>query len=298
MACSFPLTAFQCEDGSVVFTERKGHPSVRSLLLPCGRCARCRLERSRQWAVRCMHEAKLYDDNCFITLTYDDSHLPVDRSLRYVDFQKFMKRLRRRFFSRTIRFYMCGEYGDQTERPHYHAVLFNVDFADKLYFKKTADFTLYTSKILSDLWFHGSHLIGSVTFESAAYVARYCMASVTGPEASGYYGYYDAETGEVLQRVPEFGHMSLRPGIGKPWLDRFLSDVYPGGEVVVNGRKAKAPRYYDKCFRVVDDTDALARIEYRNYLRGRDQFLDNTPERLAVKEQVAIARLAQMVKTL
>ena len=149
MPCFHPLTAYQSSDGSISFVERKGGDIVRSLSLPCGQCVGCRLERSRQWAMRCMHEASLYSRNCFITLTYNNEHLPSDNSLQYPDFQKFMKRLRKRFngVDRSanpdsndqfpIRFYMCGEYGETFGRPHYHACLFNFDFPDKTLYRRS-----------------------------------------------------------------------------------------------------------------------------------------------------------------
>lgn len=297
MACSRPIPAFQLEDGSIVFCERSGHAALRSLFLPCGQCALCRLERSRQWAVRCMHESKLYDENCFVTLTYDDRHLPIDRGLHYPDFQRFMKRLRKHFSPRVIRFYMCGEYGEEFGRPHYHACLFNLGFRDQLYFKRVGDNILYTSGVLESLWPLGSSLIGAVTFESAAYVARYCMAKVTGTAAAGHYAVVDADTGECRSRAPEFGRMSLRPGIGAPWLKRFMSDVYPKGEVVVNGHLAKPPRYYDKIFKA-QFPDDVAGLEYDRYCAAVACFEDNTDARLAVKEQVALAGLSQKVRVL
>ena len=137
MACFKPLKAYQCFDKSIVFTEARKHDIVRSLELPCGQCVGCRLERSRQWAIRCMHEASLYKDNCYITLTYDEEHLPEDYSLHYDDFQRFMKRVRKRYTGKKIRFYMAGEYGENFGRPHFHACIFNLDFEDKYLWQKT-----------------------------------------------------------------------------------------------------------------------------------------------------------------
>lgn len=302
MACRFPLAAFQLANGEVVFRERQGQNPVRSLFLPCGRCAMCRLERSRQWAVRCMHEARMHDASMFITLTYDDAHLPVDRSLKYSDYVAFMKRLRKYAsriaksdvsVSKNVRFYMVGEYGGLTGRPHFHALIFGLDFADKLYFKRSGKSSVYTSATLRKLWPLGNHWIGAVTFESAAYCARYCMDKVTGDIADAHYRFVDQETGEIFQRVPEFNRMSLKPGIGATFLERFWSDVYPRGEVVVNGRKAKAPRYYDKMFRRASDGDAVARLEFERYERAmRVDARESSDERLAVREQVMLARLA------
>lgn len=295
MPCFYPQAAYRTESGSVVFAERRSlGGSVATLTLPCGQCVGCRLERSRQWATRCMHEASLYDQNCFITLTYDDVHVPQDLSLRYSDFQSFMKRLRSRFFSSKIRFYMCGEYGEGLSRPHYHALLFNCGFPDQLYFKRVGEFKLYTSGVLRELWPLGHHLIGSATFESAAYCARYCVTKVTGKDAERHYQVVDPETGEIINRVPEFNKMSLRPGIGEPWFRRFWRDVYPRGEVVVRGKYATPPRYYDNLYKRIDSTDEFAAVELKRYQRAARLFSDNTAERLAVKEQVAIARLSSM----
>ena len=128
MPCFHPIDAFQRSDGQVVFVERGD--IARPLVLPCGRCIGCRLEYSRQWAVRMMHEAQMHELSCFLTLTYDDAHLPVDESLHYADFQGFIRKLRRVHAPRRFSFYMCGEYGEQFKRPHYHACLFGLYFTD------------------------------------------------------------------------------------------------------------------------------------------------------------------------
>jgi hypothetical protein len=124
-----------------------------------------------------------------------------------------MKRLR---FSRShaIRFYACGEYGETTRRPHYHAILFNCGFPDALvHSKNNRGELLYTSADLGALWDNGQHLIGDVTFASAAYVARYCVKKVSGEKADEHYSVFDAD-GVIHERLPEFALMSRRPGIG------------------------------------------------------------------------------------
>lgn len=270
---------------------------MRSLQLACGQCVGCRLERSRQWAVRCMHEAQLSKANCFATLTYRPECVPPGGSLRYRDFQLFMKRLRKAAGKR-VRFYMCGEYGEQFARPHFHACLFGYDFPDKLYWGKSpGGAALYRSALLERLWPHGFSSVGAVTFESAAYVARYVMKKITGQMAEDHYRVVDEETGEVFARVPEFNRMSLRPGIGADWLDRFRSDVFPHGAVVVNGRECRPPRYYDKKFR---EFDALAAedMDFGRHLEARAAFEDNTDARLKVKEQVARARLERLKRSI
>ena len=286
MPCYHPLKAYKLFSGEVVFIERGD--VVASLSLPCGRCVGCRLERSRQWAVRCIHEAQMHPVNSFVTLTYDDEHLPLGGSLDYRDFQLFAKRLRKRLGK--FRYYMCGEYGEQTSRPHYHACLFGLDFPDKKPIRsRDGRPYLFDSRILSDLWGLGLCSIGAVTFESAAYIARYVMKKQTGEAAKLHYRRVDSE-GEVFYLTPEFAHMSLKPGIGDTWFSRFSSDVYPSDQVISNGRPAKPPRRYDilldrKDFSLLED------IKYRRLVNGISRRADSTDERLAVREQVATARL-------
>lgn len=267
---------------------------VRSLLLPCGQCWGCKLERSRQAAVRCMHEAQMHEVNSYVTLTYSDECLPADHSLVYRDFQLFMKRLRDRLGYRVVRFYMCGEYGERTGRPHYHALLFGVHFADRVYHKKIGKHKVYVSHSLDDVWSKGYGLVGGVSFESAAYVARYVLKKITGPLAKQHYSYVHPETGEIIQRVPEFVRMSnggrtKSGGIGAGWFARFKDDVYPEGKVVVNGRKVFAPRYYDKLFAELDP-EAFAQLALEREMAGRARVGETSYARLRVREDVAIAR--------
>jgi hypothetical protein len=307
MPCYSPLNAFQCQDGTVVFRELAGS---RALTLPCGQCVGCRLERSRQWAIRCSHEASLWERNSFITLTYNDENLPPDRGLHYEHFQKFMKRLR---FSHKghrpaadgtfpIRFYMCGEYGENFGRPHFHACIFNFDFEDKKQFLKTDSGSLvYRSAILEELWPFGYSSIGEVNFQSSAYVARYIMKKITGDAAKRHY--FNRETGEIIS--PEFNKMSLKPGIGAGWLERHKDDVYkfnPDGStahdgVVMKGRVVKPPRYYDKKFKFSYPTEWDS-IEFSRFENSQKFLDDNTPDRLRVKEQVTLAKLSRLKRKL
>lgn len=192
---------------------------------------------------------------------------------------------------------MCGEYGETTNRPHYHALLFGFDFLDKVYHSKSNGMVLYSSKSLDSLWGLGHCLIGAVTFESAAYVARYCVKKVTGKAADAHYSSLDLETGEIVSRVPEFAHMSLKPGIGRPWLDKFQADIYPHDYVIIRGVKVKPPKYYDKIFDT-RDPDALDYIKAQRELDASFHMLDNTWPRLAVKETVHKARSSTLVRNL
>lgn len=286
MACYYPIPAYRMFDGSVSFKKRGD--IVSDLQLPCGQCIGCRLERSRQWAVRCMHEASLHEQNCFITLTYDDEFLPVDGGLRVRDFQLFMKRLRKHFFSQRVRFFHCGEYGDLNRRPHYHAILFGVDFDDKIAANDCLS-PLYISPVLRQLWPYGMSTVGAVSFESAAYVARYSLKKITGPNAELHYQRVIPETGEIVQISPEYVTMSRRPGIGRGWIDKFHSDVYPSDEVIINGHSSRPPRFYDN-FLDVHNGLLLDDIKFKREQNAALFSADSEPDRLAVRAEVVRAK--------
>lgn len=300
MPCYHPLQAYQAVDGTVIFTQLRRYDIVRSLQLPCGQCVGCRLERSRQWAMRCLHEASLYERNAFITLTYDQLHLPAGGGLVYSDFQNFMKRLRKCISPSLVRFYMCGEYGENFGRPHFHACLFGYDFPDKLHWKKTpSGCSIYRSSLLESLWPGGFSSIGDVTFESAAYVARYIMKKITGhlAEVSGCYEVVDPDTGEIHHRRPEFNKMSLKPGIGARWLEKWSTDVYPHDYVIINGKKVKPPKYYDKKYAQEHQLE-FEDISFNRESAARLNFLDNSDARLLVKEIVTTSRLNSIPRKL
>ena len=238
MGCNFPVPTYR-KDGS---------PSYR----PCGNCIGCRLEYSRQWAVRCYHEAFIFKENCFITLTYNEENLPKDGSLKKKELSNYIKRLRRKIEPKQIRFFGCGEYGTKgTNRPHYHLCLFGYDFPDKEIIRSRSfnmrngktrggkTHNLYSSKMLQTSWKKGFTTLGDLTFESAAYVARYVTKKITGPlEADHYKG-----------KQPEFALMSRMPGIGKYFFEKYMSDIYPKGFITVKGVKQKAPSYYDNLYK-------------------------------------------------
>lgn len=262
--------------------------------VPCGRCIGCRLERSRQWAVRIMHEAQMHESNSFLTLTYDNEHVPKDYSLDRRAFPLFMKRLRKKFKARSLRYFHCGEYGDENARPHYHAALFGSDFAfDRVPAGRAkSGEILYASETLASAWQMGQAWIGELTFESAAYVARYVTKKVTGDAAKEHYERVDARTGEIYQVEPEYATMSLGgrggKGIGYSWFQKYWDEVYPFDEVISRGHEAKPPRRYDEYLREVDPE--MADAVRRERIRERDRE-NSTPERLAVREVCAKARL-------
>lgn len=266
--------------------------------LPCGRCVGCRLERSRQWAVRCVHEAQLHQDNSFITLTYSDVNLPYGGTLVKKHFQDFAKRVRKQYADRKISYFHCGEYGDRSRRPHYHALLFGLDWSDKAAYKRSADGSqLYTSALLQRLWPAGFCTTGAVTFESAAYCARYVMKKMTGSLAEAYYQVVVPETGEVVQLQPEYITMSLKPAVGKGWFDEYRDDVYPDDFVVMRGREMKPPKYYDRLLEL-EDPSGLDEIKQARALCAVASKANSTPERLAVREKVKLARTRMLKREL
>ncbi|WNK13943.1 MAG: replication initiator protein [Microvirus sp.] len=252
----------------------------------CGQCHGCRLERSRVWAARCVHEAQMHDDNSFITLTYKDA----PASLRYVDFQLFMKRLRKRVGP--VRFFMCGEYGEMNERPHFHAIIFGFGFRDR----SRLSGGVFRSGLLDGLWCHGFASVGDVSFESAAYVARYVMKKVNGDLADKHYEYVDSD-GVVQHRVPEFCHMSLKPGVGAKWLGKFMSDVYPDGKMVVRGVESMSARYYDKLFARADEV-GYERLKAEREFEGQERWKESEPDRLAAREAVSLARIRSLKRSI
>lgn len=239
----------------------------------------------------------MHESNIFVTLTYDNDHLPADRSLVYRDYQLFMKKLKKKFGGKQIRFYMAGEYGEQFGRPHYHACFFGFDLPDKVLWKMERENPLYTSEILTKVWGKGFTSIGGVTFQSAAYVARYIMKKVTGDLAADHYEWMDPETGEFHQRRPEFTNMSRRPGVGSGWFQKFQKDVFPDDFVVVNGKKVTPPRFYTNQYEVLYPEEVAA-IKRRRKKRAAKRSADNTPARLRVREKVLESRLTQLKRTL
>lgn len=296
MTCFGPLTAYYSKEfGSngkrlVTFDRNQSFSGV-PFKLPCGQCQGCRLEHSRQWAVRCVHESKMHKRNEFLTLTYDDKHLPKYGTLVKRDLQLFMKRLRRKHGA-GIRFYACGEYGERTNRPHYHLLLFGFSSSDRKFYKNspTGD-PLYVSRAMRDLWPMGNNTIGDVTFDSCAYVSRYVCDKKTGDMAEWWYDVVDADTGEIIRLTPEFSNMSRRPGIGTPWFDKFGPETYAHDSVIMNGREMRPPRYYDVRAEALDGVslDVIKRSRRRKALLYRE---NNTPARLRVREVIALRKAA------
>lgn len=286
MACYRPLTAYR-RDGQVVFSKKVG-PNRAGLLLPCGQCRGCRLDRSREWAIRCVHEAQLHDANCFLTLTYDEEHVPADGSLNKTHWQKFAKRLRKHVGP--FRFLHVGEYGGLYHRPHYHALLFGVDFAFDRELYAGGDTPLFVSSTVSKAWRFGFHTIGAVSMQSASYVAKYTLKKVTGKAKAAGRVFFDQAAELPYQVESEYATMSRggrgkgKGGIGSEWFKKFRSDVFPSDECVVDGKVFRPPRFYDS--KLDDAEKELVRAKRMKSLDPSSM----TDERLRVREKVAEAR--------
>lgn len=231
---------------SIISNPQKALSPDEPIKFPCGNCMYCRLEHSRNWAIRAVHEASLYPHNCFLTLTYSDSFLPRYGSLDYDRPVAFMKALRNKFGS-DIRSFGCAEYGEKLTRPHYHICLFNFDFLDKKLWSIQNENSLYISEDLQDLWPDGHSTIGDLTFESAAYVARYVTKKITGKRAENHYESMDQRTGEIATRLPERSIcVSRMPGLGRPWFEQNVDFIKNWDYVISCGKKVKIPKYYDR----------------------------------------------------
>ena len=312
MPCYRPLRGWRSAEPNVngkypiVFrTSERNCDILQAMDLPCGQCTGCRLERAREWAVRCTHEAKAHERNCFVTLTFNNDALKKrgHSSVLPRDLQLFMKRVRKRY-GRDKRFMACGEYGDAFGRPHYHALLFGIDFDDKKYWKTSkAKERIYRSATLEKLWSdpvtgssYGHSSVGALTYKSAAYVAGYVLKKQVGPlVTNGVYSMsvadLDYRTGRITARRSEFAQQSN--GVGLEWFWRYYRDWYREDCLVCDGQKQGIPSYYDRKFaeKFPEEMEAIAR---KRRLRAREHKEDNTSRRLKVRETVRDARVSSL----
>ena len=297
MPCFHPNTAWYLpQTRTVSFEDRFGKdiPGVRnSIQLACGQCTGCRSEYSRQWAMRIVLEQSLWLNNIFITLTYDNDHLPEHNTLIKKDFQDFMKRLRWNKQSteeNPVRFFHCGEYGDKFGRPHYHAILFNTNFSDRKQLQGHKGLT--TSETLSKLWGKGHSSIGDVTFQSAAYVAGYVQKKINGKQKDSHYAIIDTETGQYFgQRQQEYSTMSRNPGIAGNWLAQYKDDVYPSDNIHINGKEMQPPKSFDRLYEI-DHKDEMLTIKDKRMEEAEKYAHLRTPEALRQAEKTHKARMS------
>ncbi len=261
------------------------------------------------WAMRITHESCLYENNAWVTFTYRSEKecstkefrkgyfVPDDYSLNYHHFRDFIKRLRRHF-PQTIRYFHCGEYGEENLRPHYHACLFNVCFDDQIVEQQSEGITTYSSPTLSKLWRYGFCTIGELNFETAAYTAGYILKKITGEQANETYLRND-QNGEAIWVKPPYITMSLKPGIGEKFYGKYKRDFFPSDESPIPGMGIinKVPRYYQKILEkqnlvLLQDIKKTRSIYFAKH---REDF---TPERLMDKYKCARARQSEKQRTL
>lgn len=314
MSCTHPRQVYQHRfaKGKVLFQQKyASQPSLyKPLQIPCGQCIKCRLKHAHEWGMRCMFESTLHEQNSFITLTYNDENLPKNSNLERRDFQLFMKRLRKKFTGVTIRNFYCGEYGGKLGRPHFHAILFGLDFSDKVFHSKSkSGFPQYFSQVLSDTWGKGFCTIGDVVYRTCAYVAQYVLKKKTGEQSVTHYDYVDPVTFEVFKRTPEFSQPSLGKAIGKGWYELWKDDVFPSDTVIIDEKERKPPRLFLSLYelenpvaaQIIKDNRAQAALdaqskELKSYIesdkRERDKrarhehrsFVDMTPDQVIAEQ--------------
>ena len=281
------------------------HPSsaiTEFVDIPCGQCIECRLAYSRDWATRMMLEAQYHEFSYFLTLTYDDQHVPPSfypdpdtgeaipaMTLKKKDMQDFIKRLRRRLEyagKPQIRFYGCGEYGTTTHRPHYHIVIFGLDLDDLEVLTKSAlGFPYYRSKLVEECWPFGYSMVCNVSWDTCAYVARYVTKKWTGD----YKEFYDN-----FNIAPEFALMSRKPGIAKQYFDDHKEDIYRFDELYLKlsdgGKIVKPPRYYDRLYDL-EEPDLMKAVKEQRKQRGEmKKKLRDKNSTLSEEEQLEMKR--------
>ena len=271
---------------------------VKTIEIPCGKCIGCEMDKTKEWATRCVLESKLYPKQLcwFITLTYNDEYIPTTNVVDYLrgtltrrmtlhkkDLQDFLKRLRRaweyKYNWQGIRYFGCGEYGSTTFRPHYHICIYNLPIPDKEPLSRNFEMSrIWVSKEIEKIWGMGNIVIGQLTYESAAYTARYTLKKQNGLNKALY---------ERLKIEPEFTIMSTHPGIGAGYYQMKKNTIYETDEIFVQNRKGdiirqKPPNYFDYLYNteepeILEEIKAI-RLKLAQDQRARERKENTMPE--------------------
>lgn len=265
-----------------------------------------------------MLECKEWEQNWFLTLTYNEENVVYNaivntetgevgevKTLVPEHLTKFMKDLRRYFeyhFGHTgIRFYACGEYGDKTQRPHFHLIVFNLPLNDLVQWKSVNGNPYFLSETILKIWEKGHITVCNVNWETCAYVARYIMKKWKGEGAKEFY--------EIKGIEPEFVRMSRNPGIGKKYFETNKEEIYKNDEIIAIGangkaQKIKPPKYFDRLFDIESPEDMekirkkrekLARERNRIEMKGTSLEKE---EYLKAKEDIKKAKTKALIRPL
>lgn len=298
MPCFSPLEGWRSRhptpNGKFPIVFDRSLSNGQTLDVPCGQCIGCRLDKSREWSVRMMHEVQMlaeeHKDSSFITLTYADA--PDWASLEPRDWTLFMKRLRKKIAPIKVRFFMCGEYGEKYGRPHFHAIIFGYSFPDRFLWREKGDNKYYRSPLLEEVWTHGHCEVGLVTQKTCAYVARYVIKKVNGDGSEEHYRKVGPD-GRFIDCVPEFIRMSNRPGLGKAWFEKYGGDC-DKDFVTVEGRKFSVPKYY----RELQEEELQEANKKKRILESRKRAKDNTRQRMEVRKRCTERRVEKLIRPL
>lgn len=303
MPCFKPTKAWQYLDPKMpdkpIFHQPERHAN-KPIELPCGKCIGCRSDKALDWTVRMTHEASLYEYNQFVTLTYDEENIPHDFGLHHKHYQDWIRKLRKHYPEISLRYYMCGEYGEINSRPHFHAAIFNLNITDLEQYSERDGHKTFTSKKMTKIWGKGNVIMGeSLTPQSCAYIAGYMLKELKAIDQEHGFRITDLETGQEFDRISPYQRMSNRPGIGRNWIEKYQTDTFPDDFIILDGKRFPVPDYYLRRLKDEDPklyeeikSDRVTKMESK-------QFAENsTPERLEVREKVKLASVKQKRKDL
>jgi hypothetical protein len=252
---------------------------VRGVVVPCGKCLVCQQNRASEWAARLVHELQYHEQACFITLTYDEVHVPKLENdlmtLRKKDYQDFFKRLRKNLDVK-IKYFLCGEYGSKFHRPHYHAIVFGWSPAYSDIIKSVSP-GYSSSKLLEDIWSLGNCTVGAVSGDSIHYTSGYVLKNTLPKE-------------DLLGRVPPF--LSSSQGMGLQYaLDH--SEAVKNINISAEGTTCAVPRYYLKKLGGVNRLNVIPQTVERSLAFMRKKLNQNDVSDLSVDE---IDKMQSLVK--
>jgi hypothetical protein len=267
MPCTNPILAYRKTNGAINFMRKSDYdaPHANKMLMPCGKCIICLRNKAKSWMLRMANEAKMHEQNCFITLTFEDEHLPKHGSLRLEDPQKFLKRLRKYLekdwhmvdgvktskIPCKIKYFYCGEYGDQHQRPHYHLCIFGWAPHDMQIFSQKKSGDQFTSQTIAKIWTQGFHTVSDFTDATGAYTAYYMVKENIFFDLTPYDA-IDPDTGEEIKRMPPFQRMSRRPGLGTTFYHKYKEEIINNGSYI-NGQSVPVPQAYLNILRKEDE---------------------------------------------